>query len=46
MLNNIADPVFVKDRNHCWIDGNRAFWELMGGPPEKFLGKSDYDFFL
>ncbi len=45
MLNNIADPIFVKDRNHCWIDGNRAFWELMGGPPEKFLGKSDYDFF-
>lgn len=45
LLDHIADPVFVKDRNHCWIDGNRAFWELMGGPPEAFLGKTDYDFF-
>ena len=45
ILDHIADPVFVKDRNHCWIYGNHAFWEIMGGEPEKFLGKSDYDFF-
>jgi PAS domain S-box-containing protein len=45
ILDNIADPVFVKDIQHRWIDGNRAFWKFMGGPPEKFLGKSDYDFF-
>ncbi len=45
MIDNIADPIFVKDRQHRWIDGNKAFWALMGGLPEKFLGKSDYDFF-
>ncbi len=45
MLDNIADPIFVKDRAHRWIDGNKAFWRLMGGPPEKFIGKTDYDFF-
>ena len=45
MLDNIADPIFVKDQNHRWIDGNRAFWELMGGPKEQFIGKTDYDFF-
>jgi PAS domain S-box-containing protein len=45
MLDNIADPIFVKNRNHCWIDGNKAFWEFMGGGQENFIGKSDYDFF-
>ena len=45
MLDSIVDPIFVKDKQHRWIDDNRAFWELMGGPPEMFIGKSDYDFF-
>jgi len=45
MLDNIADPIFVKDASHRWIDGNKAFWSLMGGPPENFLGKTDHDFF-
>lgn len=45
LLNHIPYPIFMKDRQHRWIGGNKAFWELMGGPPEKFLGKSDYDFF-
>lgn len=45
LIDHVADPIFVKDRDHRWIDGNKAFWELMGGPPENFLGKSDYDCF-
>ncbi len=45
LLDNIADPIFVKNQNHCWIDGNKAFWELMGGPKETFIGKTDYEFF-
>lgn len=45
MLNHIPDPIFMKDRQHRWIGGNKAFWELMKGPPEKFLGKTDYEFF-
>jgi PAS domain S-box-containing protein len=45
LLDSVADPIFVKDKQHRWIDGNRAFWELMGGTPDAFIGKSDYDFF-
>lgn len=45
LLDHIPDPIFFKDRQHRWIKGNAAFWELLEGPPEKFIGKSDYDFF-
>ncbi|MBI3440876.1 MAG: PAS domain S-box protein [Proteobacteria bacterium] len=45
VLNHIPDPIFMKDRQHRWIGGNKAFWEFMNGPQEKFIGKSDYDFF-
>lgn len=45
VLDHIPDPIFMKDKEHRWIGGNKAFWELLAGPPEKFLGKSDYDFF-
>ena len=45
MINHIPDPIFMKDRQHRWIGGNKSFWEFMNGPPEKFIGKSDYDFF-
>jgi PAS domain S-box-containing protein len=45
VLNHIPDPIFMKDRQHRWIGGNKAFWEFMGDEPEKFVGKSDYDFF-
>ncbi|MDE3060661.1 MAG: PAS domain S-box protein [Pseudomonadota bacterium] len=45
VLNHIPDPIFMKDRQHRWIGGNKAFWEIMNGPPEKFIGKSDYEFF-
>lgn len=45
VLNHIPDPIFMKDRQHRWIGGNKSFWEFMNGPPEKFIGKSDYEFF-
>jgi two-component system, LuxR family, sensor kinase FixL len=45
VLDHIPDPIFMKDKEHRWIGGNKAFWELLGGPPEKFIGKSDYEFF-
>lgn len=45
MINHLPDPIFMKDRQHRWIGGNKSFWELMNGPPEKFIGKSDYEFF-
>jgi len=34
----------VKDAQHRWVEGNRAFWQLLGGE-EKGRGKTDYDLF-
>jgi PAS domain S-box-containing protein len=45
VLESIPDPIFVKDRKHRWIEGNKAFFDMFGLPKEEVLGKSDYDFF-
>ena len=45
IVNNIPDPLFVKDRQHKWIILNHSFCEFMGYSREELLGKSDYDFF-
>ena len=44
IINAVADPIFVKDRQHRWIEGNRAFWNIVSGG-EVALGKTDHDFF-
>ncbi len=43
-LNNIGDPIFVKDAQHRWIMLNDAFCSFMGHKRETMLGKSGYDF--
>ncbi len=45
LLDILPDPIFVKDREHRWIYGNREFTNLLKMPSEKFVGKSDYDIF-
>jgi len=45
IINHIPDPIFVKDKQHRWIDGNNALWNLFGKSEEELIGKSDYDFF-
>jgi len=45
ILNHIPDPIFMKDRQHRLIGGNKAFWEFMNGSPEQFIGKNDYELF-
>jgi len=45
ILNSIADPVFVKDETHRWIQVNEAFCKLIGHKKEEVLNKSDFDFF-
>lgn len=45
ILESIADPVFVKDRDHRWIHMNQAFCAYVGRSREELLGRSDYDFF-
>jgi PAS domain S-box-containing protein len=45
ILNAIADPVFVKDRQHRWVLLNDAFCKFIGHGRASLIGKSDYDFF-
>lgn len=45
ILNAMADPVFVKDRQHRWTLLNDAMCRFMGRSRDQLLGKSDFDFF-
>jgi rsbT co-antagonist protein RsbR len=45
VLDSLADPIFVKDRQHRWIVFNEPFCKLLGRSCEEVLGKSDPDFF-
>jgi len=45
IINSIADPIFVKDREHRWVLLNDAFCLFMGYERRQLLGKSDVDFF-
>lgn len=45
IINNIADPVFVKDEEHRWVLLNDAFCSFMGHERKELLAKSDHDFF-
>jgi rsbT co-antagonist protein RsbR len=44
-LDSLADPIFVKDRQHRWILYNEPFCKLLGRTRDELLGKSDPDFF-
>ncbi len=43
VINLLPNPVYVKDKNHVWVEVNTAFCELLGYPREHLLGKSDFD---
>lgn len=45
VMNAVADPIFVKDRNHKWTLLNDAYCRFMGYKREDLIGKSDFDFF-
>jgi PAS domain S-box-containing protein len=45
ILNAVASPIFVKNRQHQFVMVNDAFAELAGHPKEKYTGKTDLDFF-
>lgn len=45
ILDHVAHPIFVKDREFRWVVLNRAFCEMLGYSREAMFGKSDYDFF-
>lgn len=41
LVEALPDPVFVKNRHHQWIYGNKAFRKLIG--MEDYYGKTDLD---
>ncbi len=45
ILEQLPNPVFVKDEQHRWVLLNDAFCRFMGYAREALLGKSDHDFF-
>lgn len=45
IIDAVPVPMFVKDRHHVWRAGNAAFWRMVGGNPEHFIGKNDHDIF-
>lgn len=45
VLNAIPDPIFVKNVHHKWVAANNAFWHMLGGTKEMFIGLGDEDVF-
>jgi len=45
IIDDIPNPIFIKDRKHRYVVLNQAVSDLTGYPRKKMLGKSDYDFF-
>ncbi|MCU0658935.1 MAG: PAS domain-containing protein, partial [Polyangiaceae bacterium] len=44
-LDQLTDPIFIKDRSHRWLDANEAFERLLGHPRAEFVGKDDSAYF-
>ena len=42
-VENIAEPLWIKDRDYRFVFVNRAFCELSGYTKEEILGKTGYD---
>jgi PAS domain S-box-containing protein len=45
IINTVVAPIFVKDKNHRWVEFNNSFCAFIQRSREEMLGKSDYDFF-
>lgn len=45
VIDNIPDPIFVKDQNQHWIILNQAFCNISGYPLDFLLGKTARDIF-
>lgn len=45
IINSIADPIFVKDKEHKFALVNDALCALVGRGREEMIGRTDYDFF-
>jgi PAS domain S-box-containing protein len=45
IINSVADPIFVIDRQHRHVLVNEAMCELSNRTREEFIGKTPFDFF-
>ncbi len=45
VINGTSDPIFVKNRQHCWVLVNDAYCNFIGRNREQIVGKSDFDLF-
>ncbi len=45
VINTMADPLFIKDRDHRFVKVNDSLCRFTGHPREALLGKTDADFF-
>jgi PAS domain S-box-containing protein len=45
IINSIADPIFVKDREHKFVLVNDSLCALVGSSRGEIAGRTDYDFF-
>lgn len=43
LLDHLTGPIYVKDKNYCWVYVNQAFCDLLQRPKSFLLGKTDYD---
>ncbi|WOF15641.1 PAS domain S-box protein [Methanoplanus sp. FWC-SCC4] len=43
IIDNIPNPIFIKNRNGIYIGGNTAFFNYLGKKPENIIGKSVFE---
>jgi diguanylate cyclase (GGDEF)-like protein/PAS domain S-box-containing protein len=43
IIDVVASPIFVKDREHRWVLVNDAMCRFLGLPKNRLIGKSDFD---
>ncbi len=44
IIDVLATPIFVKDRDHCLLLVNDSMCDFMGRSKQELIGKSDFDF--
>ncbi len=45
IIEHIPDPIFIKDKNHIWLEMNEANAGVIGCSEQELIGKSDRDYF-